>query len=305
MATGKQFEIDKRETFEQGIIRLLVQLNTDISRQIVSGSRVHISIHEARKNIKKIRSILRLVRHEIGEEIYHELNTFYRESGQQVAQLRDDTSIIELLEGSKKRIKSGDLQLAIQKSIRLTKKKRETEFIEFHKNKTDIQLSKAFDEKAKVLSRLQISGNPEIFIMKSLNKIYINTTKRMKLAEAEGTNEAYHNWRKQVKYLMFQMMLLKNAWPNFFNAYIIELGNLQKLLGNLHDLDILNSLVVKGDLLPLNKNQKGILLKYIYPRRASLKKQVHTIGNLLFTESSPAFSKRLLGIWMNSGFKIT
>lgn len=300
MSAGKQFEIGKKETFEQGILRLLVQLNTDVSRQIVAGSRVHISIHEARKNIKKIRAILRLVRHEMGEELYHELNTFYRDSGQQVAQLRDDTSIIELLENAKKRIKSVDLQFAIQKSVRLTKKKREVEFIDFHKNKTDIQLSKAFAEKVTVLCRLEIYGNPEIFILKSVNKIYINTIKRMKQAEAVGTNEAYHNWRKQVKYLMFQMMLLQNAWPNFFKAYISELNELQKLLGNLHDLDILNSLIVEGNVLALNKNQKGVLLKYIYPHRANFKKQVRLYGNLLFAENSMSFSKRLLGIWMNS-----
>lgn len=302
MATTKQFEIRKRESFEQGTHRMLEQLNSEIARLMIAGSRVHISIHEARKNVKKLRAILRLARHEIGKEKYSELNTFYSGVGQQVALLRDDTSMVELFENFKENIKSPELQKVIQKSIRLTKKKREKEFADFHHNKTDLHLNKILSSKTLALKQLIIPGNPEVFILQSVGKVHSDTIKRMKQAEKEGSNEAYHNWRKQVKYLMFQMMILKNAWPLFFEAYIDELNKLQKLLGSLHDLNILNNYVVEGDLLTLDKKQKEILLNYIYPRRASLKKQVHTIGKQLFAESSPAFSKRLLGIWMNSGF---
>lgn len=305
MAALIQFEIKKRETIKQGIHRLLEQLNEETARLVVPVSRVHVFIHESRKNIKKIRAVLRLVRHEIGEEKYQELNAFYSEAGQQVAMLRDDTSIIELLENFKLAIKSPTLKRSIQKSIRLTVKKREKEFAEFHKNKQDTRLSKSLLNITEELNRLNIHGNPEIFILQSVGKVHQNTIKRMNLAEKEGSKEAYHNWRKQVKYLMFQMMLLKNAWPLFFEAYIAELDKLQKLLGKLHDLDILNSLVVEGTLLTLDKKQKEALLRYIYPHRASLKKQVHLVGRQVFAERSPAFAQRLLGIWNNSGYGLT
>jgi len=302
MPASKQFEIRKRETFEQGIYRLLESLNTDTARLLIAGSRVHLSIHEARKNIKKLRAVLRLIRHEIGIEKYQELNIFYRETGQKIALLRDDTSMVELLENFKENIKSPELQKVIQKSIRLAKKKREKEFADFYKNKKGAQLNKSLSGKMAALKQANISGNPEIFIMQSVGKVHRDTIKRMKQAEKEGSNEAYHNWRKQVKYLMFQMMILKNAWPKFFDAYIDELDKLQKLLGSLHDLNILNNYAVQGDLLTLDKKQKEALLNYIYPRRASLKKQVHVIGKQLFAENSVAFSKRVLGIWNNSGF---
>jgi CHAD domain-containing protein len=302
MPVSKQFEIRKRETFEQGTHRILEELNTETARLMTTGSRVHLSIHEARKNIKKLRAVLRLIRHEIGVEKYRQLNTFYSETGQKVALLRDDTSMVELLENFKVNIKSPELQKVIQKSIRLAKKKREKEFADFFKNKKGNQLNKTISGKTGALRQANIQGNPEVFILQSVGKVHSDTIKRMKQAEKEGTNEAYHNWRKQVKYLMFQMMILRNAWPLFFEAYIAELDKLQKLLGNLHDLNILNNYVVQGDLLTLDKKQKEALLSYIYPHRANLKKQTHTIGKLLFAESSPAFSKRLLGIWMNSGF---
>ena len=302
MATGIQFEIKKRETFEQGLHRLLEELNSETARLLVAGSRMHISIHEARKNIKKIRAALRLIRNEIGEEKYRGLNAFYSEAGQQVAMLRDDTSIIELLENFKLAIKSPALKKVIQKSIRLTIKKRENEFAEFHKGKNDIRLNKSLLNKTGELNNLNIEGKPEVFILQSVGKVHRSTIKRMNLAEQEGSKEAYHNWRKQVKYLMFQMMLLKNAWPQFFEAYIDELNKLQKLLGNLHDLDILNNMVVDGQLLQLGKTQKEPLLNYIYPRRANLKKQVHLIGRQVFAESSLTFAQRLLGIWNNSGY---
>jgi CHAD domain-containing protein len=304
MAAGNQFEIKRRETFSEGIFRILEQLNSDTARLMMAKSRMHLSVHEARKNLKKLRAVLRLIRHEIGAEQYTELNTFYRLVAQQVAPVRDVTSQIELLENFENKIQAPGLRKVILKSIGITKKKRKKEFAEFYRKKIQDKVFNELRANAEVLKRLNIAGNAGIFIGKSVNKIFKDTLKCMQAAEKEGSNEAYHDFRKKVKYLMYQMMILKNAWPKYFESYISELDELQKHLGNLHDLNILNNLVVEGEVFDLDKKQKDAFLKYIYPRRASLKKQIHQIGSRIFVENSRSFSQRLLGIWNNSGFKI-
>ena len=300
MSISRQFEIKKRETFEQGIHRLLEQLNTDTAKLLMSGSRAHLSVHEARKNIKKLRAILRLIRHEIDIETYQELNAFYREIAQQIGPVRDVTSQIELFEKFETNIKSPALRRAIEKAIRLTKNRRKKEFDIYYKNKVREKVAKELLLKTETFKQLNIHGESDIFIEKSVRDIFKKTIQRMKIAEKDGGNEAYHNWRKTVKYFMFQMMILKNAWASYFEAYIGEMNEMQKLLGDLHDLNIVNNFVVEGELFQLDKKQKDALLNYIYPRRAALKKQIHQIGNRLFIEDSLTFASRLNAIWKNS-----
>jgi hypothetical protein len=52
------------------------------------------AIHEARKNVKKIRGVLRLMRPELGE-IYRLENTHFRDIGRQLSQFRDAGAMIE------------------------------------------------------------------------------------------------------------------------------------------------------------------------------------------------------------------
>ncbi|MFZ0546518.1 MAG: CHAD domain-containing protein, partial [Candidatus Promineifilaceae bacterium] len=56
------------------------------------------AVHETRKNIKRIRAGLRLVREEIGEEVFGRHNEFFRNIGRQLAPLRDSAVMVEMLD---------------------------------------------------------------------------------------------------------------------------------------------------------------------------------------------------------------
>src|SRR5437016_4857690 len=51
------------------------------------------AIHEARKNVKKVRAVMRLVRSELGDA-YSPQNNRLREAGQKLSQLRDAGALI-------------------------------------------------------------------------------------------------------------------------------------------------------------------------------------------------------------------
>ena len=60
------------------------------------------AIHEARKNVKKIRGVLRLMRPELGE-IYGLENTFFRDVGRQLSQFRDAGATVETFDALRKK----------------------------------------------------------------------------------------------------------------------------------------------------------------------------------------------------------
>src|SRR5436190_15203214 len=55
------------------------------------------AVHEARKDMKKLRALLRLVRGELGEELYVHENTVFRDTGRQLSGVRDADVMIHTL----------------------------------------------------------------------------------------------------------------------------------------------------------------------------------------------------------------
>ena len=55
-------------------------------------------IHEARKATKRLRALVRLVRRELGDEVYALENQCYRDAGRRLSELRDATVLVETLD---------------------------------------------------------------------------------------------------------------------------------------------------------------------------------------------------------------
>jgi len=297
---SKELEIKRTESFKDGVLRLLDILHEESARYILAGSRQHISIHELRKNLKRIRGILRLIRHEVGHGKYHEMNSKKRKIAQQVAALRDDTSQIELLENMRKNIGDPSINRTISKAIRQIELKRKAVFEQFYAENKHEQVCNQILLSWSETRELDFAGNPDYYILKSLRRIHKRARSSMEISQFLKIDDLYHYWRKQVKYLMYQLMILNLAWPSYFNIYIDELNKLGDLLGNLHDLNLFNDHVINDTLIELKPFQKEKILKYIYRKRADLKKLIEKSGDIVFSERSEAFSIRIYDIWVSS-----
>ena len=293
-------EIKEREYFEEGIFRVLDKLHSDSAKFITSTKRQHFYIHEVRTNIKKIRGLLRLLRHEIGEDSYNEMNGYYRDLAQEVAPLRDDTSQIELLQEIKVKLQNTTVTKALDKIIGLHRRKRKNAFDHFK------QSGHAEDIKQMILSlqqmthSLEFTGDPEFFILKSLQHIYKRARSAFETTEFLSDDEIYHYWRKQVKYLTYHLMLLNKAWPNSIRAYLSDLSLLGSTLGKLHDLDLFHAAIKNRTISISDKDSRKKLMRYLYNRRSVLRKRVQALGEQCFAESSDAFAMRIFKNWENS-----
>jgi CHAD domain-containing protein len=293
-------EIRSREIFSDGIKRILIHLHQDAARLIVSKSRIHLSVHEVRTHIKKIRGIIRLIRDEMGEEQYKALNSFYRELGFEVAPVRDDTSQIELLQKVSKKIKSEALKKSISKSVKKIRAKRKEHFKTFYAEGRDQVIRNKFINQIAVIESLRIEGDPKFIIKKSLKRIYLKARTSMNAALKSQTSEDYHNWRKQAKYLTYHMMLLRKAWPAYFNSYFSELGKLSILLGDIHDLFLFRNHLKEGALKDLDKNVKLILQRKIYKTQKQLFRKSQLLGVKIYGESGTHFANLLFLFWTSN-----
>jgi len=288
-------EIRKTEGFGIGIKRLLGALHDESARYITARSRQHISVHEFRKNIKKIRAILRLVRSGTGKDSFRELNKKYSRIANQVALLRDDTSQIELLDKMHAEVNDPRVQYILRKARRQLVKKRQLEFTVFYQAQHHTIIREAILEMKEKALGIEIKGEPEGFILKDLHRTYRQCREEAQVPGLLYEAGSYHDWRKQEKYLMYQMMILRNIEPDYFREYIGELNKLSDYLGNLHDLDLFKQHIHEAKLLVLSPEQKRIVLKHIYRKRSSLRKKIRLSAEKLFQEDSQDFAARVYG----------
>jgi CHAD domain-containing protein len=300
MRIKKDIELKKGEDFRVGILRILDALHTNSEKLISVKSRQHVSIHELRKNIKKIRGIIKLIRHEIGHEKYHELNTYYRNIANEIAILRDDTSQIELLKSMQKNVANPDIHKAFRKAIRQIERKRKNEFIEFYQQSKDENIKNLLKKQANNYQDLEFTGDAELFILKSLKRVHKRARSAFEVSGFLKNEDLYHYLRKQSKYLMYHLTILNLARPSYLNTYLSELEKLNNLLGKLHDLGLFNNHILEKRHINLNNKQKALMLRLVYSRRASLKKKIEFTGERLFNESSEEFVIRVYEIWTNS-----
>src|SRR5438128_1545277 len=93
------YRLEENESLGDGIKRIAIeQLDGAIERLAQPMDDGIEAVHTARKGCKKVRALLRLMREEIGDEIYHRESNLLRDVARCLADARDADSALEALE---------------------------------------------------------------------------------------------------------------------------------------------------------------------------------------------------------------
>ena len=95
----QEFILKNKESADEDIKRILDnQLDTAISHlENELDNNFDGSIHEVRKSIKRTRAVLRLIRDDIGKNLYRKENTYFRDINRNMSEIRSISVIIETL----------------------------------------------------------------------------------------------------------------------------------------------------------------------------------------------------------------
>lgn len=196
-------------------------------------------IHKARKHFKKIRALLRLVRDELGEKVYQQQNSYYRDLGRELSQWRDASAVLESLSLLKnqfeKQLKAQTFQQLENYLIN------ERAGIRKEKNREEKRIEKVLQdltEAKSMTAALKISGDyPKL--LKSHKRVYKRGYKAFTKSFDSPDMEAIHEWRKRAKYLWCQYRLLKPAWHPVLKGFAKEAHRLSDLIGDHRDMALL------------------------------------------------------------------
>jgi CHAD domain-containing protein len=254
-------------------------------------------VHEARKTMKRVRAVLRLARSPIGGAKYRKANTELRDAARPLTEVRDAKILIETIDKLADQVKERVAGQAFE-GVR--------QMLTSHAHsvrKGVLNREHAFSKIRKTLKGLQSDigdwsdvPNKWSSIGDGIADTYRKAADAFGDAAADPTPEKLHEWRKQAKYLRYQLQLLQPLWPERMEELENEADKMGELLGDDHDLTLLRQMLITNKDTS-NDGDIDLLLALIEHRQKQLRDEAMMLGNRFFQDSSSDFTRRLKGYW--------
>ncbi|NJN43471.1 MAG: CHAD domain-containing protein [Anaerolineae bacterium] len=147
------------------------------------------------------------------------------------------------------------------------------------------------------IENLPIQGENFQVFQKGLQRIYRQGQKAMAQAYAQPTPEMFHEWRKRVKYLWYQIEILAALWPNMLENLAEELHTLSQYLGDDHDLAVLRRTVVEDPGGFVEEKELLLFVTLIDQKRLTLQAVSRPLGERLYFDPPKVFTNRIHSYW--------
>jgi CHAD domain-containing protein len=251
------------------------------------------AIHSARKDLKKLRGVLRLVRVELGEERFRAENERYREAARRLSASRDAEVKLATLAALAQRF-TGELPddslaewqaaLAGERAARVSDA---VLAVEIERTIGEIQVGR------EEIGRWRLSTDSWDRLGPGFERTYRRGRRAMRRAGARRKADDVHEWRKRVKDLWYQLRIVRDAWPPVIGAMADQAHELAELLGEHHDLALLRDDLEGRRQLPNTE----ALAAAIDGRQGELLDDALGLGARLYAEKPKAFRRRLRVYW--------
>jgi len=257
----------------------------------------HSGVHSARKCLKRLRSLLLLVRPGMPEPAFATLTDRLAIIARGLAPARDAAALIDAVDKLEKETGPGP-GLGPIHSLRAWLHKRR------HAAEQNLERSAASEAMRALLElRPAFAGfavYPDDFrsLAKGLRRCYRATRMSFKHAFASERDEDLHEWRKGVQHHWRQMQLLAPCWPSELSARVDAARALSQLLGDDHDISLLSRLVSTPTMTFGTPEETAAFLKRCRRRHRALRKEARTQGRRLFAERARPFAERIEAYWI-------
>ena len=286
------------EPVPAGIRRIVREEIESAVRQLSGGGEADLdeAIHEARKSMKKIRGVLRLMRPELGE-IYRRENAFFRGVGRTLAQFRDAGAMIETFDALREKYR-GELGRGRLASIRrgLIARKQQAEK-QGDVEKVLKRMAAALRRRASGVEKWPLAADGFGAIAPGLQATFRRGQKALARARKHPLPENYHEWRKRVKDHWYHVRLLEGVWDSGIEAYEKSLKDLETFLGEDHNLLVLRGKIQAEPAFYGNEPDIALLMKLIGASQCELRGHALAAGGRIYGGKAGHFTRHIERLW--------
>jgi hypothetical protein len=245
------------------------------------------AIHRARQGCKRARAVAQLLK-PAAPYVARVENAFYREIQQRVGYARDTEAIVEAIDF----LEIGVSEPLLAESVGMLRESlavRAVREVEQHRASLAQQIDGAcglLGEADRRLVCLPLGHLHWRHLRRGAVKKWLRCAREFSSLRADSPPEAFHAWRRQVKYAANQAQLLAGFDPAGSAMAGPRLRELASLLGHAQDLELLEALLRRQpDALRIDMHVQR-LRRLLANRLVDLREQSLRAGAELFAESS-------------------
>jgi adenylate cyclase len=290
-----KFYLKRSESIALGLERIITELLAAAVEQLQQSEQsLEDAVHEARKSIKKVRAVLRLIRPLMGSD-YDRGNGALRDIGRKLSDIRDAQALIETFDylNANYRDELGDASLNNFRQSLLDQKRKQTE--EFDSTYQIPQLVAALQKMGKHANHWSYKSATMDILAKGVANSLRRGRDQFYEVDDRPFPEIFHEWRKRAKDLCYQLNLLKKLWPDVFEGYLNSYKKLEKLLGMDHNLTVLRKTLYKADN-ELGQDEKRLLLVIDLDQKA-IRRKAEKLGERIYSEEPKQWRQRINQSW--------
>ena len=252
-------------------------------------------VHFIRTTTKRLRAILRLFRPVISPRLFNRENARLKGIARRLAPARESVVARQTLDELLQRAAKPRRNALAEVSQHLE---------QLAPTPSNTARTKAIREAARDLARarlsfqrLRITSDEWHAFGPGLHRSYQRARSRMKIAFADESDEAFHQWRTRVKALYYQLQTLKSVWPKRLGKTVASLRKLEHKLGADHDLSVLKSILknIPEKLGEDHARERVNVCAHKESRR--LRRASRTLGETIFADKSRCFIRKFRKHW--------
>lgn len=256
------------------------------------------AVHEARKRCKELRGLARLVRPALGKE-FARFNELVRDAADELSSIRDAHAVSATFD--ELRASTGQQHDSGLEQVRRDQAERSV-----HAATTvgadDERVRRARRRLAKARKRVDHWSIPSGFdsLGDGLRSTYERGRKGLRKARRRPSDDRFHEWRKGVKYLWYQVRLLESAAPSVLTPLADRLDDLSEALGDDHDLSVLIARLESDPERAGGQRAVEGAVELARTQQDELRRRAVRLGATVYAEPAARFATRVGTYWENT-----
>lgn len=249
-------------------------------------------VHEARKAVKRVRSLLKLLEPELAAATFRARYKGIGEAGGHLSGARDRHVLDETLDKLVLRFGKDFKPVATAVRDMLDAWRPATQPSKLSQDELE-KAKRVFAREARSLAKIDVSGRGFGLIAAGLEETYRTAKKNFASAYRRPSDDRFHEMRKAVQWHWRHMALLSRCWPEYFALRVEACRELAEALGDDHDLAVLMEVVHRhADEAIRSKAEAAVKL-----RQRELRGEAYALAERLFAEPPGAFRRRMACYW--------
>lgn len=292
------YRLKPDESIPTGIKRIAKEQITKAIAELSAVDELGIdeAVHQARKRLKKTRAVVRLVRDSLGSE-YRTENARFRDLGRSLASLRDAKVQIETVDN----LTAYFTDIAASDTFKNLRRELRVDYRREYQRVIDegiiISVKNQLKDAVGEIDNWSIDSDNWSAIAKSFKRVYKRGYRGLHRVLSEPTAENLHEWRKRVKYLRYQLRILRPIWSEMIAEWVDRTHELSDYLGEDHDLAVLQKFVLSQPERFDRENTLEILTTLSDRRQTELQTAAIFLGKRIYTEKPKDYVNRLENYW--------